>query len=118
MTIKKSVNKKAVKIVKEVRELCSLLFGNKLHDVYLYGSYARGDFDEYSDVDILVTADITEKQLIKYNSIILDIDCKLTNKYDMMVSVILVPLQRFSRFSNDLPFYRNVINEGINYGLN
>jgi uncharacterized protein len=28
-----------------------------LHSVYLYGSYAKGNFDEESDIDIAVVAD-------------------------------------------------------------
>lgn len=30
------------------------LYGKRLLGVYLYGSYARGDYDEDSDVDVLV----------------------------------------------------------------
>jgi len=29
------------------------VLGDKLEKVLLFGSYARGDYDEYSDVDIL-----------------------------------------------------------------
>ena len=34
------------------------LFDDKLKDVILYGSYARGDFDNESDVDVAVIVDI------------------------------------------------------------
>jgi len=34
------------------------VLGEKLEKVLLYGSYARGDYDEYSDIDIFVLADI------------------------------------------------------------
>ena len=32
--------------------------GDKLDKVILYGSYARGDYDDESDIDIMVLADI------------------------------------------------------------
>jgi uncharacterized protein len=32
--------------------------GEKLEKVILFGSYARGDYDEESDIDIMVIADI------------------------------------------------------------
>lgn len=118
MATKKSVNKTALNIIKEIKQFCSLLFGDKLRDVYLYGSYARGDFDKYSDVDVLITLDMNDMQILKYRKNISEMDCDLTWKYDIMVNTVMVPLQRFNRFAEDLPFYRNVINEGINYGLN
>ena len=55
MAAKKTVNKKALKIINEVKQLCGLLFGNKLHDIYLFGSYARGDYDEESDTWYVIT---------------------------------------------------------------
>jgi predicted nucleotidyltransferase len=33
------------------------IYGRRLRDVLLFGSYARGDFDAESDVDILVVLD-------------------------------------------------------------
>lgn len=115
---KMKINKKAVKIVNEVKQLCRLLFADKLHDVYLFGSYARGDYDEESDVDILLTLDLTDRQLIKYRKSVSYINSRLSLKYDVTVSTILVPLKRFIKYADDLPFYSNVINEGINYGFN
>lgn len=116
MAAKKIVNKKADKIVKEAKVLCSKLFEDKLCDVYLYGSYARGNYNKYSDIDILITVNMTDKQLIKYRKYILNIDHELTWKYDVMVSIVVVPTKRFIRFVDILPFYRNVSTEGINYG--
>lgn len=33
-------------------------FKEKLTDCYLYGSYARGDYHKYSDVDIMMVVDL------------------------------------------------------------
>ena len=44
----------AVVILREVYEGCQKIFGD-IKDAYLYGSYARGDYHEESDVDILST---------------------------------------------------------------
>ncbi len=98
--------------------MCGLLFGDKLHDVYLFGSYARGDYDEESDIDIMLTLNLTDRQLMKYRKSISYINSRLSLKHDITVSVIMTPLKRFIKFADDLPFYRNVIKEGINYGIN
>ena len=114
----KKVNKKADKIVKEVKNLCLELFKDKLCDVYLYGSYARGDYDTESDIDILLTLNLTDKQIHSYFNSICHIGSILSLKYDITVSINAVSIKRFIKFADDLPFYRNVITEGINYGIN
>ena len=52
------MDNKAMKVLYDVYICCSNIYGNRLSDVYLYGSYALGDYDNESDVDILVTANI------------------------------------------------------------
>jgi len=42
------------KLLKELKQGLIHLYGERLKGVYLYGSYARGDFDEGSDLDVLV----------------------------------------------------------------
>lgn len=41
----------------EVKRALGALLGSRLRDVRLFGSYARGQFDEESDVDFLVLVD-------------------------------------------------------------
>ena len=41
-------------VMRETRNGLSLLFGDRLEDVLLYGSFARGTQDEESDVDIML----------------------------------------------------------------
>lgn len=41
----------------EVKRALAALLGRRLRDVRLFGSYARGQFDEESDVDVLILVD-------------------------------------------------------------
>ena len=41
------------KILKEVSNAYKKVYGDKLVKAVLYGSYARGDYDEESDIDIV-----------------------------------------------------------------
>ena len=109
-------NKNFINIIKETKELCEILFQDKLYDFYLYGSYARGDYDKYSDIDLLITLNISDKEIIKYRKQIVNITNAILKKYDIMVSIVMVPLDRFMQYSKVLPFYRNILKEGINYG--
>ncbi|VAX21917.1 hypothetical protein MNBD_NITROSPINAE03-46 [hydrothermal vent metagenome] len=43
-----------VKITHELHEKLSEVYGDRMREVYLYGSYARDQADEDSDIDIAV----------------------------------------------------------------
>lgn len=107
----------AITIVGEVYDSCSKLFANGIHDAFLYGSYARGDYDSESDVDILLTVDADGSELSKYRKAIACVTSDLSLKYDVTVSVTVKPLDQFQRFSDVLPYYRNVLREGIRYAV-
>ena len=40
--------------LKELQEYLAEIYGKRLRGIYLYGSYARGDFHPDSDVDVLI----------------------------------------------------------------
>ena len=42
------------KLLKELKEGLVLIYGDRLKAVYLYGSYARGDYRQGSDVDVMI----------------------------------------------------------------
>lgn len=44
-------------VVSQLREGLKELYGDRFRDLLLYGSYARGDFREWSDVDLLLLLD-------------------------------------------------------------
>ena len=41
-------------ILSKIAEVAKNTFGNTLQAVILYGSYARGDYDDASDIDIMI----------------------------------------------------------------
>ena len=102
-----------LEILKKTCRACEKLFPEGIHDAYLYGSYARGDFDEESDVDILLTVDV--EQVENYLIPLATIESCLDMEYDRLISVVIVPLWRFAKYAEALPFYRNVLKEGIRF---
>lgn len=105
----------AVSIVREVYNECSKIFPCGVHDAYLYGSYARGDFDSESDVDILLTIDADGVEIAKYRNALAEVTSDLSLKHDVTVSVTAKPLLQFRQYSAVMPFYKNVLQEGIRY---
>ena len=99
--------------MREAKERCGIFIPIK--EAYLYGSYARGDFHPQSDIDILLTANIVPEDISKYRSKIAMIASELSLDNDVTVSVTVKPDEQFRRFSEAMPFYRNVKAEGIRY---
>ena len=106
----------AISILGEVYDSCSRSFDKKINDAYLYGSYARGDFHEDSDIDILLTVDANISELPAYRKALAHICSDLSLKHDVMISATVKPLAEFQKHSQVLPYYRNVLREGIRYG--
>lgn len=105
----------ALEILKETHRRCKALLP-EIKTAYLYGSYARGDFHAESDVDILMTADLTQKEIENRCMEIAKISSDISLTYDVTVSVCVKPERSFADYTSVLPFYRNVLNEGISYG--
>lgn len=90
-------------------------FGDELKEIILYGSYARGDFDEESDVDIAIIMRVPHESENKFNKQIVKIMGELYEKfgYNIVLSPIVISSEFFEKWKDDLPFYRNVNQEGV-----
>lgn len=62
-----------------VANLRSLL-GDHLNDVILYGSYARDEATEGSDIDLMILVDLSEEDLNKYDDRISDFSTEILLK--------------------------------------
>ena len=87
--------------------------GDKLNKIILFGSYARGDFDNESDVDIFILADVPHEETNKWSNTIDDRLSDLWIDYDLLVSIHLTSKAMFDRYYRVMPYYQNVIKEGI-----
>lgn len=91
---------------REIRQL----YKNRLADIYLFGSYARGEATEESDIDLLVV--LSDETIFPFTEIEVmgDITYQLSLNYDMLVSVVPATQLRFEQLAS--PLYRNVMREG------
>lgn len=101
-------------IMEFYRQIKSVL-NDELCEMILFGSYARADFDDESDIDIAVLANVSHDDESRYNSEIVRI---VENIYDIYgYSIVLSPIVISNDFYNTwkdhLPFYKNVETEGI-----
>ena len=101
------------KILTLVDETAKTVFGEKLSAVYLYGSYARGDQSPDSDIDIMVLVDIPRESLSSYKRPFLELTSRLGIENDTLIAVTLKDTETFYMYLDAVPFYKNVIKEGI-----
>ena len=107
--------KEAISILRKATERYNILFPGTLKESYLYGSYARGEYTSESDVDILFSADILPEEICRYRDGLAKISSDLSLDHDITVSLTIKPADQFNRYSDAMPFYRNVKKEGIRY---
>jgi len=89
------------------------IFWSQLEDILLYGSYARGDYDSESDIDIMVLVNMTKEEMCTYRREISDLSSEIDLEYNVFISITLQDTETFERFKTVLPFYKNVLSDGI-----
>jgi len=89
------------------------VLGGKLEKVVLFGSYARGDYREWSDIDIMILADIQPEEVDETRKKIRSFMNYIELEYDAIVSLSMVCCKNYYQYINVLPFYRNVQKEGV-----
>lgn len=110
----KDMPNEIVRIVNNFSEDVKEIFGDRLSKIILYGSYARGDFRENSDVDIMILVRIPdEEEIRKCEKKLYDMVFDIQMETEIDISPIVKNEEHFEYWVDTLPFYRNVRDEGI-----
>lgn len=89
------------------------ILGDDLKKIILYGSYARGDYSENSDIDIMVLTTLTDSEIERVESKIYDLAFDFLMDYGVDISVVIKNENQFNYWLGALPFYDNVQREGM-----
>ena len=100
-------------ITGEVSGRVQSILGDKLCKVILYGSYARGDFDNESDIDVMVLADVSENEFETLEKVLWDMGWEIGSKHDVMISVFLKNSTHFYEWIDAMAYYRNIVEDGV-----
>ena len=102
--------RKIDKVLAEAKAMLSAQYANRLKGIVLFGSYARGDFTEQSDIDLLVLLSHLPDPLAEDERIFPAI-CDLSLKYDTVLSIVLMDFDAFR--SRKTPLILNAGKEGV-----
>jgi len=111
--MKKKIPPKINKSIEEFLKEANKMFGDRAKKIILYGSYARGDFNTSSDIDIMILTDLTDEEIVEYSEKIWDFAYDIELENDVLISPLIKNIDKFNYWLEALPFYRNVQNEGV-----
>jgi predicted nucleotidyltransferase len=89
------------------------IMGEKVRSIILYGSYARGDYDDESDIDVMVLADVNEDEERKFGCDLCSVSSELGLEFDKVISILTYNKSLFDEHLKFIPFNQNVIKDGL-----
>src|SRR5712692_5396165 len=96
--------------LEEMKQLLVRIYGKRLRGVYLYGSYARGEATEDSDVDVLIVLDGPVSfgpEVRRYHSEVSGICLR----HNLLISTHPISLDEYEKSQS--PFLMNVHKEAL-----
>ena len=103
-------------ILKRVIKVYKDVYGDRIVEIILYGSYARGDYNNESDVDITAVVKGERRELQDKLRSVWDASADIGLENDVIVSPTVIPEDEFEKYKWELPYYRNIMTEGKRIG--
>lgn len=100
-------------VLNEVKNASQQLYGDKLNRIILYGSYARGDNTEESDIDIMIILNCGADEIRGLRGVTAEMASDISLEREVFLSVLLRDKKHFEDNLGFLPFYQNIAKEGV-----
>ena len=100
-------------LLEQYTEILQKIYGEHLKKVILYGSYARGDYNENSDIDIMILLDLSDLDIKQYRHELSGETFDFNMDQELAIKLIAKSQQHFQNWVEAYPFYANVEKEGV-----
>ena len=104
---------KAMDMISEMSARMAQLFPEGLTSVVLFGSYARNDAEEGSDIDVMYLVNTPRDVIAERNWQVGSAAADLLLEHGVVISPIVENQDYFSSYSTVYPFFRNIQREGV-----
>lgn len=99
--------------INESTSILKKVLKNDLIKIILYGSYARGDYNQFSDIDIFVLVKNKKNELNGILNEICDKLFELDLRYNVTINPLIENLQVYDKFKNVSLLFENIEKEGV-----
>ena len=89
------------------------IYGSHLRQIILYGSYARGDYNSDSDVDVMILLDLSDIDIKGYRHQLSDMTFDFNMDHDLDIKPIAKSEEHYQKWVDNYPFYANVNRDGV-----
>ena len=100
-------------IASRLRKNLSLIFPNESFDIILFGSYARMEADEGSDIDMMFLTDASRQAIQEKHWQIGEAAAEVLMDFGVVVSPVVENRAYYWANADLLPFFKNVQREGV-----
>lgn len=85
--------------------------------IIMYGSCARGDYNQDSDIDIALLTDMDRLEVKRYDSQLMDVVTDIAMNSDAIVQYVCLPIDEYNSKKEWYGYFKNIEKEGkVLYG--
>ena len=100
-------------ILERLCEKLRELLGASMRDVFLFGSYARKEAGDESDINIMILSDMEREGISELQWKIGELAGDILLDYGVLVSPIVENRAFFLENQESMPFFRSIREEGV-----
>lgn len=89
------------------------IYKERLQTILLFGSYARGDYDDESDIDVMVLVGMDKMEIKQYQDQLVNMISEIELQFDVVISPVVLTAAEYNKFKESSGFLRNVEREGV-----